>query len=325
MSGIISSLPLVLRSSCLVIAEILGCNPNGDPDWDGSPRIVGDRLWMSDVSIKRKHRNLFVDHESVIFRDLQRELGFDPERFHIFESLTRGYPGVGPLEAKRMALKLCATNPEASHARNLDMRLYGTLPLDGDNKEEKKGKKPKKPMEGEDKKEGDFVAMKRTGPVTISHAISVAPVILYPMSITKMAPLRDQLLEDGQGDMAPSAKKVIQHAVVVARIAVNPAVAREVGTTVEDIEAFKKSFKYIFSTSASASRPAGSINLLHMWWADHTNSLGSFNECNFWNALRPIKLTDPEKPSMSLSEYKFPTPQEMGLNYNVVDLAQYPS
>ena len=115
--------------------------------------------------------------------------------------------------------------------------------------------------------------------------------------------------------MAPGAKRFIEHAIFTARICVNPHLARHTNTTEQDIEVLKATLKHIFALSTSASRPGGSINVLHVWWRDHENSLGSFNENDFFKSLTPVRK-GAQEPSNSLDDYEFPTPGE-----NVYDLA----
>jgi Cas7 group CRISPR-associated protein Csh2 len=243
---------------------------------------------------------MFVDHDSEHFKHLVKQFGFNPERFHIFESLTRGFSG-SAVECKKQALDLLKENQEAFIDRYLDVRLFGTTCLPEKSKDENGKKASKKSAD-----DGDFVSLKRQGPVTISVAKSVAPVDVFPMSYTKKAPLRDDHLQSEQGDIAPGAFKMVDHALCVASIVVNPTVVGDLGTSEEDIEVLKSTLKYIFSTSSSASRPAGSIRMARLWWAEHDNPLGSFNEFDFWDKLRPKKIDSPDAPSKSIDDYVIP-------------------
>ena len=147
--------------------------------------------------------------------------------------------------------------------------------------------------------------------------------------MTKKACLRDNLLLSAtgpQGDMAPGAQKVVEHGLYVSCVCVNPHVVAATQTTDQDIEVFKFLLKHIFSFSGSCARPVGSLNVIHAWWADHANSLGSFNEYEFWTKLTPIRKGE-WLASNSLNDYIIPTPdllvaENRALPCPVIDLAQ---
>src|SRR6516164_6414292 len=64
------------RGTGLLVIEVCGSNPNGDPDSEGEPRTLGaDRRGLiSPVSFKRKLRDLLSDHESPIWNAAQKKL-----------------------------------------------------------------------------------------------------------------------------------------------------------------------------------------------------------------------------------------------------------
>ena len=156
----------------------------------------------------------------------------------------------------------------------------------------------------------------------MTPAVSLCPVNIQEATISKKATLRDSLLETGQNDLAPFSKKFVEHGLYVARLSVNPHVAKHTFTTEEDIQIFKNLLKYVFSLSTCCTRPAGSVSFKHIWWADHANSLGSFNEQEFFRLLTPKRTGDnPNVPSQSIEDYEIPHPEELNLDYEVIDLA----
>ena len=106
--------------------------------------------------------------------------------------------------------------------------------------------------------------------------------------------------------MAPLSIKFIGHGLFVMRIGVNPHIAHHTRTTPDDIEVLKKIFPHMFNLTASAARPAGSITPIHIWWADHANSLGSFNEYKFFEQMTPRRKDGTTTPSTSLDDYIIP-------------------
>lgn len=316
------------RSIGLMIFNVDSCNPNGDPDWEG-PRVYNNRLLVSPGSMKRKQRDLLVDHGSDHFRAIQELHGFNPEQFHVFESLSRGFDGTA-LETAKQALDLLKTDEVKFIQRYWDIRVFGTTSLEQKskadaedaNESEEKPTKRKTAKSTKAQADGELARMKRQGPVSITPGKSICPVQVDHLSITKKAPLRDSHLANEQGDMAPGALKIVNHAVCVASVVVNPTVVRDLKTSDMDIEVMKTLLTYQFSSSASAARPANSVQMIHIWWADHTNPLGSFNEFKFVEALKPVRKGDPESPSATMADYHFPTPEEVGFDFEVTDLME---
>lgn len=282
------------RSTIMAIIEVSGANPNGDPDGEGRPRTRTDgRGWISAVSIKRKIRDLFEDHESLAFQQLVKELGItNPEQYHVFESHLKGYGKVTRVEANDMARELFNTDANSFLQRFIDVRQFGCTALF-----DKKGRK-----------EGDKVGLTQTGVVTMSNALSICPIMISEATITKKAPLRSELASIDQSDIAPQSIKQVSHGLYVLQCVVNPNIARQTQTTEGDIAAFKLGLKYAFSSSMSANRPAAQISFARIWCASHKNPLGSFNEQEFVRKLTPTRIGNPQEPSNSLDDYNIPVP-----------------
>ena len=81
----------VPRITGLLVMEVRKSNPNGDPEREGSPRQRPDAKGeISPVSIKRKLRDLVLEKEGVVWRQVKLKLGIqDDERFQILESRGR--------------------------------------------------------------------------------------------------------------------------------------------------------------------------------------------------------------------------------------------
>ena len=85
---------------------------------------------------------------------------------------------------------------------------------------------------------------------------------------------------------------------------VNPMMARKNGCTAKDIELLKFLLPHAYTQTASASRPE--VFVLHAWYAERTNPLGSCPDPRILDALTPTKKANPEIPSKSLAEYDVP-------------------
>ena len=320
------------RSTGLMVFEVGGAMPNGSPDMNNMPRLFNDgRCWMSPVSIKRKIRDVLADHDSMTFQEIIKITGMAADSLHILESRLRGMNSDNPVDAKNQALELARNNPTAFLSKYWDVRVFGTTlleekdkgqeavdeeddeaptdaPLPKASKSNAKSSKAKPSGKVTEEKpdEKKRVRFLRTGPVTFQPAESIAPVEAIEATIAKRFPFREKLLLQEQGDLAPMAYKFVKHGLFTMRFGVNPHVAHHTNTTAEDIEVLKKVMPYMFQLTASAARPAGSITPVHLWWADHENSIGSFNEYEFYRQLTPHKKAEAESPSERMAEYEIP-------------------
>lgn len=289
------------RVTGLMIYEVLRAAPNNSPDGNGPRLTPDDFLEVTSMSAFRKLRNILDDHNSEVFKELTK--GMDPDRLHIFESRHRGY-GDDPMESKRKAMDLFNKDPAAAFGRFWDARVKGIMALEENvqSVDDGTGTGGKKKVKGETGKNN---RQAQTGPFSLSHGISVAPVVVLDHTITKYAPLRDELIEKRTGDIAPSALKYVAHAIVTHRFGLTPGISHRTYCVNEDIELLKKLLPLVWDFSTSLTRPAHSINMLHVWWGEHENSIGSFSSDKFYSDLMPV-LKDPNKQPASREDYNIP-------------------
>lgn len=294
------------RITGMMIVDVNGANVNGCFE-GGAPRRLNDgRGWINSSTISRKIRDMMSDHESPAFLEIQRRVGFDPNRFHVFDSLIRGEAKDNdPIRAKNNAIELGRKDPEAFLDKFWDFRLFGGLPITDEDKEVAAA--------------GGGRVPSRTGCVSFSNAYSVSQVNIVEATITKKASLRDDLLSIRKNDVAPSAKKFVEHGLYVCSFGFVPNLAPRTKAIEQDIEVLKVALPYVFSTSTSASRPSGSVEIINIWWAVHENALGSFSTRKFKEAMMPIRNGDnPMEASSSINDYTIP--DEMSLPVSAINL-----
>jgi CRISPR-associated protein Csd2 len=332
----VSSPVVTKRISCMLVIEVSNANPNGDPDFDGAPRKVGfgNHGLMTDVSIKRRFRDLFVRPNSPAFKDLSDRCGgIDPEMFRILESPTRGIPDLTgatdreqQTEAQRILMD--AVREDANYLTDHygDVRLFGTTLLEMNNaseeeepSEEEEDSRAKKAKKG--KKAKVPVAVKLTGPVTITPAISVHPIVVDEKTLTKLADVDEKKHDKGAMGMAPAADKRVVYGVYTARLEVCVQLAQRTKLTEKDLQILKNSIREIWDQSPSHVRPAGSIRFRHIWWCEHTNALGSYNVWNYYERLTPT-VKEGVSQVRNANDLNFPQAHELtGMPNGIEDLA----
>ncbi|MBF0466181.1 MAG: type I CRISPR-associated protein Cas7 [Nitrospirae bacterium] len=262
----------IKKATGLLIIEVRGSNPNGDPDRESDPRQrYDDRGEISPVSFKRKVRDLVENKEGPVWQEISKM--FKPKledaKFHILESRGRDRKAIEN-EIKDGTFK----------EKYWDGRVFGNTFLE----------------------EGSSTSI-RTGVVQFGLGISIAPIEIERMTTTNKAGVQ----EDKDRGMAPLGYRIVSHGVYCMPFFVNPTAATATSCTNTDIELLKRILPYAYSHTASYIRSF--VGIRHAWYIEHKSQLGSCSDFKLIDALTPKKKEnfDPEKPSKTWDEYDFPT------------------
>ncbi|MGB7324033.1 MAG: type I CRISPR-associated protein Cas7 [Rubripirellula sp.] len=264
------------RGTGLIIIEARCSNPNGDPDQESEPRTISTdgRGVISPVSFKRKLRDIVADKEGDAWKLASETLGLgeDGYEYEILESRGRKRDEIIKMDA------------ESFNKKYWDARVFGNTFLESMEKGDRDGKE-------------HFIS---TGTVQVGVGVSIAPVEIERMTTTNKAGVE----ADKDRGMAPLGFRVVQHAIYTMPFFVNPMMARKNGCTEKDIELLKFLIPHAYSQTASAIRPF--VSVLHAWYAEHKNPLGSCPDPLIIDAMSPTK-EDSEAASTMLKDYVFPT------------------
>jgi Cas7 group CRISPR-associated protein Csh2 len=145
---------------------------------------------------------------------------------------------------------------------------------------------------------GKFIA---TGVVQFGPGTSLAPVDIQRLTLTNKSGVQ----EGKDRGMAPLAFRVVRHGLYVMPFFVNPSAAAKTGCDAADIELLKFLIPHAYAHTASGIRPQ--VEIVHAWYAEHKTPLGSCPDPIVIAALTPHKRSEPERPSLSLSDYDVPS------------------
>ena len=219
-------------------------NPNGDPLNGNRPRINIDGYGeISDVCIKRKIRNRLQDLGEKIF------VQSDDRADDSYTSLKDRADSCEALKAEMGNKKGKGANRDvcASIACKewYDVRAFGQVFAF----------------------KGTSVSFGVRGPVSIHQAVSLSPVDVISMQITKSVnsePGKESKASDTMG-----LKHRVGFAVYKVMGSVNVQLAEKTGFSQEDAEALKEALKTLFENDASSARPEGSMEVCKMYWWQH--------------------------------------------------------
>lgn len=266
------------RGTGLLVINVVNSNPNGDPDGESEPRTfeADGRGLISPVSFKRKLRDLMENADADVRKAALAATGpEESKRFDILESRGR--------DRERINQMTLGVFRDAYW----DGRVFGNTFL-------------------EKADQGKFIT---TGVAQFGPGVSVSPVEIVRLTLTNKAGVEG----DKDRGMAPLAFRVVHHGLYTMPFFVNPSAAHKSGCDGHDIDVLKFLIPHAYAHTASGIRPE--VHILHAWYAEHKNPLGSCPDPLILAALKPKKKAgfDPNKPSLGIDEYDIPTalPEEL--------------
>ena len=273
--------PLAHRYDFVLIFDVKDGNPNGDPDAGNMPRLDAEsgHGLVTDVSLKRKVRN-FVG----LVKEQEERAPVDGEkRFEIY--------------VREKAI-LNLQHERAYSALNLAVTPEEQAPAATEN--EATDAKKKKPAKDKRKGSADEVALARQwmcqnffdvrsfgavmstgincgqvrGPVQLTFARSVEPIVALEHSITRMAVATEAEAEKQQGDNRTMGRKhTVPYGVYVAHGFVSSFLAKQTGFGADDLQLLWQALGQMFEHDRSAAR--GEMSTRGLYVFQHDSELGN--------------------------------------------------
>ena len=272
---------LANRYDFVLIFDVKDGNPNGDPDAGNMPRLDAEsgHGLVTDVSLKRKVRN-FVE---LVKEQDQREPADGEKRFEIYvrEKAILNHQNQRAYSALNLAVAPEEQAEDATENAASDV-------------------KKKKPVKEKRKGSADEVGQARKwmcqnffdvrtfgavmslttncgqvrGPVQLTFARSVEPIVALEHSITRMAVATEAEAEKQQGDNRTMGRKhTVPYGVYVAHGFVSSFLAKQTGFGEEDLELVFKALEQMFEHDRSAAR--GEMSTRGLYVFKHDSELGN--------------------------------------------------
>jgi len=296
------------RYDFVLVFDVKDGNPNGDPDAGNLPRLDAEsgHGLVTDVSLKRKVRN-FV---SMIKEQDAREPKVGEKRFEIYVR-------------------------EKAILNNQNQRAYSALNLDAPHKPsaevapvvDETDSKKKIPAKAKRKGSADDVGKAREwmcqnffdvrtfgavmslgvncgqvrGPVQLTFARSVEPVIALEHTITRMAVATEAEAEKQQGDNRTMGRKhTVPYGIYVAHGFVSSFLAKQTGFSEDDLELLWQSLEHMFEHDRSAAR--GEMSTRGLYVFKHESELGNAHAHALFDTIKISRKDGVEVPR-SFSDY----------------------
>jgi CRISPR-associated protein Csd2 len=256
-----------------VLLTVKKANPNGDPLNGNRPREDYEGYGeISDVCIKRKLRNRLQDMGEEIF--VQSD-----------ERCQDGYKSLSERakNCKELAEALKAKNNDsyatAACEKWIDVRSFGQVFAFKDNS----------------------VSVGVRGPVSIHTGVSISPIEIMDMQITKSTN-SEPSKEGKKSSDTMGSKYRVEFGLYRINGSINCQLADRTGFTEEDAEKILEALKSLFENDASAARPDGSIEVHKVYWWRHDSAMGQYSAAKVQRSLE-IKLKDEDKTPCCFDDY----------------------
>lgn len=268
------------------IISVNRANANGDPLNGNRPRTDYNGFGeISDVCIKRKIRNRMQDLGQRVF----------------VQSEDRCDDGFGSL-SERASSVMKGTKDREVYAETacktwLDVRTFGQVFAFKDAK-------------------GMSVGVR--GPVSVHQAVSVSPVEVESLQITKS--VNGEKGEKGANRTSDTMgmKHFVRFGVYLLKGSINVQLAEKTGFSSEDAQIVKECLRTLFVNDASSARPEGSMEVARLYWWEHSCKDGQYSSAKVHRSLN-VAQKDPGGVPESLEDYTITLEPLEGLEPEIID------
>lgn len=242
-----------------VLVSVTNANSNGDPLNGNRPRTDYNGFGeISDVCIKRKIRNRMQDLGNTIF--VQSEDRCDDGFGSLSERASAKLKGI--TDREKYAQMACATW--------LDVRSFGQVFAFKDTK-------------------GLSVGVR--GPVSIHQAVSMSPVDIESMQITKSVNGERKEKGENRASDTMGTKHFVRFGLYEIKGSINVQLAEKTGFSEEDAQTLKECLRTLFVNDASSARPDGSMEVVKVYWWQHNCKDGQYSSAKVHRSLE-VHLKD---------------------------------
>ncbi len=267
-----------------VLVSVKNANSNGDPLNGNRPRTEYDGHGeISDVCIKRKIRNRMQDMGHAIF----------------VQSDDRTDDGAISLKERAKKLEKIKTPEEfAAQACKdwIDVRSFGQVFAFNSFTCKSVGVR---------------------GPVSVHQAVSIDPVEVVSMQITKSTS-GDRKNAQDRGSDTMGMKHFVRFGLYEIKGSINVQLAEKTGFSTDDANVIKECLRTLFVNDASSARPDGSMEVVKVYWWEHNCKDGQYSSAKVHRSLSVVLKDGIVTPS-SADDYQINVKELPGLKCECIE------
>lgn len=254
------------RYDFVLLFDVKDGNPNGDPDAGNLPRVDAEtaRGLVTDVCLKRKVRNYI----GMVKKEQPPYEVYVKEKAILNKQHERAYEAIGAGELLKSEDKKRKGGDKVGEARAwmcknfFDVRSFGAVMSTGVN------------------------CGQVRGPVQLTFARSVDPIVAQEHSITRMAVATEAEAEKQGGDNRTMGRKhTVPYGLYVAHGFVSSHLAAQTGFSDDDLKLLWESLTNMFEHDRSAAR--GEMTTRGLYVFKHDSALGNAHAHSLFERIRP--------------------------------------
>ncbi|MFQ9872675.1 MAG: type I-C CRISPR-associated protein Cas7/Csd2 [Oscillospiraceae bacterium] len=156
------------------------------------------------------------------------------------------------------------------------------------------------------------------GPVSVHQAVSVSPVEVESLQITKS--VNGEKGEKGANRTTDTMgmKHFVRFGVYLLKGSINVQLAEKTGFSCEDAQIVKECLRTLFVNDASSARPEGSMEVARLYWWEHNCKDGQYSSAKVHRSLK-VAQKDPGGVPESLEDYTITLEPLEGLEPEIID------
>lgn len=275
------------RYDFVLLFDVQDGNPNGDPDAGNLPRIDAETGMglVSDVCLKRKVRNYVQLSGQDIFIKEKAVLNNKIDEAYSALNVNLHEVPADPKDGKKRNKDGTAQGGEVDKGRlymcskYYDIRTFGAVMSTGAN------------------------AGQVRGPIQMTFARSVEPVVALEHSITRMAVATEAEAEKQSGDNRTMGRKyTVPYGLYRAHGFVSANLASQTGFSGEDLELFWDALLNMFEHDRSAARGMMSTRGLYVF--EHSTAMGNAPASQLFERITIKRNESSKGPARLFSDYE---------------------
>lgn len=278
----------------VTLISVTNANGNGDPLSGNRPRTDYNGMGeISTVCIKRKIRNRMQDMGNLIFVQSEDRRDHDDKFGSLSERAAAATDWI-----KETGITGKELYAETACKKWMDVRSFGQVFAF---------------KSGNDNDDGVSVGVR--GPVSVHQAISISPVRIEEMQITKSVngePGKKRSLD------TMGTKCFVRFGLYKIKGAINVQLAEKTGFSQEDAAVVKECLRTLFANDASAARPEGSMEVVKLFWWEHNCKEGQYSSAKVHRSVH-VTPKNPEGIPTCVNDYEITLDELPGLVPEIID------
>lgn len=278
----------------VALISVTNANGNGDPLSGNRPRTDYNGMGeISTVCIKRKIRNRMQDMGNSIFVQSEDRRDHDDKFGSLSERAAAATDWI-----KETGITGKELYAETACKKWMDVRSFGQVFAF---------------KSGNDNDDGVSVGVR--GPVSVHQAISISPVRIEEMQITKS--VNGEPGKKRSSDTMGT-KCFVRFGLYKIKGAINVQLAEKTGFSQEDAAVVKECLRTLFVNDASAARPEGSMEVVKLFWWEHNCKEGQYSSAKVHRSVH-VTPKNPEGIPTCVDDYEITLDELPGLVPEIID------